>query len=156
MGLFWDGTSQAPSFQAIRVREANSKPFSSRMPMAAIPLYAHWYISNENIPFDGVNAMSVVDYLRDFRIWCMIVPMPKVQLWGYLCERCGHEWLPRQEEEPRVCPKCKSPYWNKPRRTGSEATSVGQSNGVPSKTKKERRARPRKGLPDPEGGESQQ
>ena len=20
------------------------------------------------------------------------------------------------EEEPRVCPKCKSPYWNRPRR----------------------------------------
>lgn len=42
--------------------------------------------------------------------------MPKVQLWGYRCERCGHEWLPRQEGEPRVCPKCKSPYWNRPRK----------------------------------------
>ncbi len=43
--------------------------------------------------------------------------MPKLQLWGYRCERCGHDWLPRaQEQEPRVCPKCKSPYWNQPRR----------------------------------------
>jgi len=29
--------------------------------------------------------------------------------------RCGHEWLPRSEDTPRVCPKCKSPYWDKPR-----------------------------------------
>jgi len=37
---------------------------------------------------------------------------------GYRCNRCGHEWKPRQstEGEPKVCPKCKSPYWNKPRK----------------------------------------
>ncbi len=35
---------------------------------------------------------------------------------AYRCERCGHVWIPRGEETPRVCPKCKSPYWNKPRR----------------------------------------
>jgi predicted Zn-ribbon and HTH transcriptional regulator len=45
--------------------------------------------------------------------------MAKVQLkvWGYRCERCTHEWIPRDTvNEPRVCPKCKSPYWNKPRK----------------------------------------
>lgn len=37
---------------------------------------------------------------------------------GYRCERCGHEWVPRDfETEPRVCPKCKSAYWNKPRKS---------------------------------------
>lgn len=43
-----------------------------------------------------------------------------VQLLGYRCERCGHEWLPRNRERPpKVCPypKCKSPYWHTPRRT---------------------------------------
>jgi rubrerythrin len=34
----------------------------------------------------------------------------------YVCERCGHEWYPRGEEKPRVCPKCKSPYWDRARR----------------------------------------
>lgn len=46
--------------------------------------------------------------------------MVKVQLWGYRCERCGHEWLPRAtsgDRLPKVCPKCKSPYWDTPRRT---------------------------------------
>lgn len=31
---------------------------------------------------------------------------------GYECERCHHKWTPRFDEKPRVCPKCKSPYWD--------------------------------------------
>jgi len=35
---------------------------------------------------------------------------------GFKCERCEHEWIPNDiKQEPTVCPKCKSPYWNKPR-----------------------------------------
>ncbi len=30
------------------------------------------------------------------------------------CRRCGHSWYPRQPEV-RICPKCKSPYWDKAR-----------------------------------------
>jgi len=33
----------------------------------------------------------------------------------YVCERCGHTWLPRSEERPRVCPKCKSAWWDQER-----------------------------------------
>ena len=29
------------------------------------------------------------------------------------CLRCGHTWIPRMEELPVACPRCKSPYWNK-------------------------------------------
>jgi DNA-directed RNA polymerase subunit RPC12/RpoP len=40
-----------------------------------------------------------------------------ITVMGYRCERCSHEWIPRSaEDEPSVCPKCKSPYWNKPRK----------------------------------------
>jgi len=41
-----------------------------------------------------------------------------ITVMGYRCERCSHEWIPRRdlEQEPSVCPKCKSPYWNKPRK----------------------------------------
>jgi len=43
--------------------------------------------------------------------------MAEIILKGYQCERCGHKWVPRNEKEhPRVCPKCKSPYWDKPRK----------------------------------------
>jgi predicted Zn-ribbon and HTH transcriptional regulator len=38
-----------------------------------------------------------------------------VKLDGCRC-RCGHEWLPRETtDKPRVCPKCKSPYWDRPK-----------------------------------------
>lgn len=41
-----------------------------------------------------------------------------ITVMGFRCERCGHEWVPRDvDQEPRVCPKCKSPYWNRPRRS---------------------------------------
>jgi predicted Zn-ribbon and HTH transcriptional regulator len=37
---------------------------------------------------------------------------------GYICERCGHKWAPRENvvARPKVCPKCKSAYWNTPKR----------------------------------------
>ena len=38
-----------------------------------------------------------------------------VLLAGYRC-RCGHEWLSRTGERPRVCPKCKSANWDKEKR----------------------------------------
>jgi DNA-directed RNA polymerase subunit RPC12/RpoP len=44
--------------------------------------------------------------------------MGKVMLEGYKCERCEHTWIPRAstDETPTICPKCKSPYWNKARK----------------------------------------
>jgi DNA-directed RNA polymerase subunit RPC12/RpoP len=39
-----------------------------------------------------------------------------ITIMGYRCERCTHEWAPKSfDKEPKVCPKCKSPYWNTPR-----------------------------------------
>ena len=44
-----------------------------------------------------------------------------ITVMGFRCERCGHEWIPRggPDVEPKVCPSltCKSPYWNKPRKS---------------------------------------
>jgi DNA-directed RNA polymerase subunit RPC12/RpoP len=47
-----------------------------------------------------------------------------ITVMGYRCERCNHEWIPRgdSEQEPSVCPKCKSPYWNRPRKVTSMLT----------------------------------
>lgn len=39
-----------------------------------------------------------------------------VPLVGCRC-RCGHEWLPRDpDDKPRVCPKCKSANWDRPKK----------------------------------------
>lgn len=41
------------------------------------------------------------------------------------CYRCGHVWVPRASGkvvkgkiEVRICPACKSPYWDRPREEG--------------------------------------
>jgi predicted Zn-ribbon and HTH transcriptional regulator len=48
--------------------------------------------------------------------------LKEVKVYLYTCERCEYEWVPRIiEDEPRICPKCKSPYWNKPRRVDAAA-----------------------------------
>jgi len=31
------------------------------------------------------------------------------------CLRCGHVWVPNKEDVT-VCPRCKNPYWNLPKR----------------------------------------
>jgi DNA-directed RNA polymerase subunit RPC12/RpoP len=49
--------------------------------------------------------------------------MAEIQIDGYKCERCGHEWVKRSERKtPIICPKCKSPYWSEPRKEKQEKT----------------------------------
>jgi predicted Zn-ribbon and HTH transcriptional regulator len=56
----------------------------------------------------------------------------QVLLPGCRC-RCGHEWLPRQsEEKPRVCPKCKSANWDRPKLF--ERTAGGRRAGRNGRT----------------------
>ena len=50
------------------------------------------------------------------------------------CERCEHEWTPRDESKlPKVCPNpaCKSPYWNRPRQsdTNKKRAKAAKRNG---------------------------
>ena len=55
----------------------------------------------------------------------------EIKVKGFKCERCGHEWIPRVTLDelkgkkkifmPTTCPKCKSPYWNKPKRNKNES-----------------------------------
>src|SRR3989344_2555494 len=55
------------------------------------------------------------------------------------CFRCFHTWKKRRETPPKVCPnpKCKSPYWNKPRKRiqkevveQMEKMIIGIHNGI--------------------------
>jgi len=43
------------------------------------------------------------------------MPRIRIEVEGFRCARCGHEWVPRKDETPRVCPKCKSPFWDRER-----------------------------------------
>jgi predicted Zn-ribbon and HTH transcriptional regulator len=57
----------------------------------------------------------------------------KLSMWGLRCLRCGHEWVPRGVEQPengkappepkdppRICPKCKSAYFDVPPKTDAD------------------------------------
>jgi len=46
---------------------------------------------------------------------------------AFECLRCGHKWIPRVElsqlegelkDKPRICPKCKSAYWDLEKKNG--------------------------------------
>jgi predicted Zn-ribbon and HTH transcriptional regulator len=41
--------------------------------------------------------------------------MPQTTISQKTCNRCGHAWFPQAPGEPRRCPRCRSPYWNKAR-----------------------------------------
>ena len=43
--------------------------------------------------------------------------MAYVTIPGFMCERCSHRWIRKQPHlpDPKVCPKCKSRYWNEGR-----------------------------------------
>jgi predicted Zn-ribbon and HTH transcriptional regulator len=46
---------------------------------------------------------------------------------GWKCERCGYEWVQRKRIDPptpRFCPKCRSIYWDRPRKVKTEKVAV--------------------------------
>jgi protein-arginine kinase activator protein McsA len=46
-----------------------------------------------------------------------------ITVMGYRCDRCEHEWIPvSAAKEPKVCPKCKSAYWDTPRKQATATT----------------------------------
>jgi len=53
----------------------------------------------------------------------------QVKLPMFECLRCGHKWYPKKPEVPRCCGKCKSPYWNKPRRQVEDDRGVAKARG---------------------------
>ena len=51
---------------------------------------------------------------------CLLFMKKEIKVYECQCERCQHKWITRSEEIPVVCPKCKSPYWDKPLSNGKK------------------------------------
>jgi hypothetical protein len=56
--------------------------------------------------------------------------MPQLEVSACQCARCGHIWLPtgwngEPAELPKCCAKCKSPYWNTPKRVPDANPVIG-------------------------------
>src|SRR5262245_47232527 len=91
-------------------------PRSWRASIFGVSLFASIYFYS-NILY---NMILIKEILKNNKFMGNILFLARVSvtLMGYRCERCVHEWVPRYfQAEPRVCPKCKSPYWNRPRAT---------------------------------------
>jgi hypothetical protein len=39
----------------------------------------------------------------------------------HTCKQCGKNWFPRTPGTPRICPTCKSTYWNIPKKNSVKA-----------------------------------
>lgn len=48
----------------------------------------------------------------DYKSGDIMTQKHKIVLEGYKCYKCGHEWIPRSHEKPRVCAKCHSIKWD--------------------------------------------
>lgn len=47
------------------------------------------------------------------------MPETIVKTKGWKCLRCGNEWVPKkfdQKKRPKTCPKCRSVYWDTPKK----------------------------------------
>ncbi len=53
----------------------------------------------------------------------------KITVNAFKCLRCRHVWIPRVnmeeltgtiKEKPKICPNCKSAYWDRPRKEKKE------------------------------------
>ena len=40
------------------------------------------------------------------------------------CLRCANKWWPRRPQKPLRCPRCKSPYWDRPRKLKTAPSPV--------------------------------
>ena len=64
-----------------------------------------------------ITQQSRKTYLSSIRISMKTLCLPQLK-----CERCGHTWIPRGTVVT-VCAKCKSPYWDVPKKARSAAVS---------------------------------
>lgn len=58
----------------------------------------------------------------------------KLTVDGYQCEKCGHKWLPHKKSSyPVTCPKCRTPYWDQPRKNKRSILSIKGKKEVEGK-----------------------
>jgi len=51
----------------------------------------------------------------------------RVEISQVKCLRCNHTWTPRKRDV-RICPKCRSPYWDVPRSRKIKKKGGGKSD----------------------------
>ena len=49
-------------------------------------------------------------------VYTLGMPQKRMSVTVWVCSRCGHEWQSREDTKPICCARCKSPFWDRPRR----------------------------------------
>ena len=86
------------------------------VPMGWVPARKSLFAHGKCVEFISTKAHTKL-LLDAAYLWVYAVSMAIkiIRVQQCTCERCGHEWRTRTDDTPTICPKCKSPYWNRPR-----------------------------------------
>ncbi len=92
---------------------------ASRRSSAPFGTSRTWPLMRARVPLPDTKReymCCICEYGRSsYKPTCVLAIVPRVFVRAWACNRCGHRWLPRIRREPKRCPKCRSPYWNKRR-----------------------------------------
>ena len=99
---------QTPNICSLEVKMLNASNFNASFakPKSKNQKSRDWYEMEVNIPVKSA-AAHLLPSDNDFYVITD-------DGFKFKCKRCGHEWASKQKD-PTICPKCKSPYWNKER-----------------------------------------
>jgi ssDNA-binding Zn-finger/Zn-ribbon topoisomerase 1 len=92
------------------------------------------YQSRNNSSNPVLNKKYLKNLLTGFTNMVYTMGMIKLkELKQITCIRCGHAWIPRKLEI-RTCPKCNSPYFDKPKqaKTGGQLENPEALNNNPT------------------------
>lgn len=124
-----------PFLAAVFCQMPRPKNLSSipSLALQSVPSWPESFVPSHPFAFSGDHNILIMtslqeDTLPQIPAGLASNSMPRVQIPGYLCERCAHKWVPRGEpsKEPVVCPKCKSPYWDTPRKSKANRQKSAQ------------------------------
>jgi hypothetical protein len=73
---------------------------------------------------DRRSGLYHIEFSCTYILYLLDYDMGEIKLRGFICERCNHKWLPRENEFPKVCPTCKSQNWNTQRKLNKPKLSL--------------------------------
>lgn len=71
----------------------------------------------------GITVSYSILIFFNYTNYIYLYTIPISMLPRNTCKRCNHTWIPRTDDTPTICPSCKSPYWNKERREGTNVNN---------------------------------
>lgn len=129
------------------VRAAINQKFLDRCASCGVRLHGSGHIHHLNCVGETPEAYNDFDNLTLLCLSCHRTAHPfpvkppesvvsSIMVEAYICQRCHHYWLPqvrRRHLRPKVCPKCKSLIWEKPRPVlMPKVASLGNNGGDPA------------------------